>query len=107
MTKGRGFIALRLIPAGASRAAVRRPDRPFIRLETALSFRPRRAYPSLKHNHSSGQPPHDNTKRPDAPIIPLLIAQSPSAFVRTTTTKWNIVEEFGSRGRKINPPIER
>ena len=43
-----GFIALRLMPAGASRAAVRRPDRPFIRLEAALRLRPRRALSSAQ-----------------------------------------------------------
>ena len=48
ITQSRGFIALRLIPAGASRAAVGRPDRPFIRLQTALRLRPRRALSSAE-----------------------------------------------------------
>jgi hypothetical protein len=38
-----GFIALELIPARASRAAVRQPDWQFIRLQTALRLRFRRA----------------------------------------------------------------
>ena len=59
------FSLWKLIPARASRAAVRRPDWPFIRLQTALGLRPRRALSSaeagilcrlatggLKENHS-------------------------------------------------------
>ncbi len=43
-----GFIALELIPARASRAAPRQPDWPFIRLQTALGLRPRRALSSAE-----------------------------------------------------------
>ena len=48
ITGGNGFFAFELIPAGASRAAVKRPDRPFIRLQTALRLRPRRALSSAE-----------------------------------------------------------
>jgi hypothetical protein len=67
---------LELMPAGASRAAMRRPDRLYIRLESALGLRPRRALSSAQARAwslascagSNQEPlPHDN--------IPLLIAQ--------------------------------
>jgi hypothetical protein len=48
ITEENGFIALELIPAGASRAAMTRPGRLFIRLESALGLRPRRALSSAQ-----------------------------------------------------------
>src|ERR1017187_1717799 len=48
MREDDGFCALELMPARASRAARRQPDWPFIRLESALRWRPRRALSSAE-----------------------------------------------------------
>jgi hypothetical protein len=48
-----GFNALKLLPARASRAAVRQPDWPFSRLQAALRLRPRRALSSAEAPQSS------------------------------------------------------
>jgi hypothetical protein len=64
-----GFIALRLMPAGASRAAVRRPDRPFIRLEAALRLRPRRALSSAQAGSLSVPSTRPATVNPGQPEV--------------------------------------
>ena len=48
MTEEDGFIALKLAPAGACRAAGERPSLPFARLQAALRLRPRRALSSAE-----------------------------------------------------------
>jgi len=76
ITEGNGFIALELMPAGACRAAMRRPGRPFIRLESALGLRPRRALSSAQARAWSRTSCAASNPNPSGHhIIPLLIAQ--------------------------------
>jgi len=58
-----GFFALKLIPAGAWWATLRRPALPFISLQTALRLRPRRALSSAEAPQDY-HPSEDRTRRP-------------------------------------------
>jgi len=76
MTEEDGFFALKLMPARASRAAMKRPDWPFIRLESALRLRPRRALSSAQARPLSMAPSIASNQEPTRPlIIPVLLAQ--------------------------------
>jgi hypothetical protein len=71
-----GFVALRLAPAGASRAAGQRPGLPFARLLSALRLRPRRALSSAEAGPVFVPMTRICKQIPAATgIIPVLIAQ--------------------------------
>lgn len=79
-----GFCALELAPAGACRAAVKRPGLPFARLQTALRLRPRRALSSAEATAETIWPCRRNKGRDHYSPFD---RTGMSPFDRTTTQK--------------------
>jgi hypothetical protein len=95
---GRWIDRIERMPARASRAAVWRPDWPFIRLQTALRLRPRRALSSAEAKTlcASAAPPLKQ-KSSASLIIPTLLAQ-PSLTLLAPRQRRVMVTEVRAAG---------